>query len=119
MQAEAQTQQLKTTLAELETLHLAETVALRKLSREALDELTDRKLELSQRLTVLSAEGVLQPEHRAQLERIKRAALLNQMLLHHARDAVLGILQAASGDVAHTSHNGAAALGGLRVDFRG
>lgn len=120
MQAEAQKRQLQDTLDELENLHRTETEALRRLSRDTLDDLTDRKLALWERLRALSAEVPVGPEHRASLERIRRAALLNQILLHHARDAVRGILQSASGQAvsAPTSRPGAV-QGGLRVDFRG
>jgi hypothetical protein len=120
VQAEAQKLELTKTLDELEELHRAEATALRTLSRDALDELTDRKLALWEQLRSLTAEVRPGPEQRASLERIRRAALLNQILLHHARDAVRSILQSASGQSFGTSSNRPSALaGGLRVDFRG
>ncbi len=120
MKAEAQNQELTTTLAELEELHRVEAIALRSLSRDELDELTDRKLALWERLRAVTSEVEPGPEHRDALERIRRAALLNQILLHHARDAVRCILQGASGQPVGTPSNRPAALqGGLRVDFRG
>jgi hypothetical protein len=119
VQAEAQKKELVKTLDELEQLHHEEAAALRSLSRDALDELTDRKLALWERLRSLTAEVAPGPAERASLERIRRAALLNQILLHHARDAVRSILQSASGQSFATPSNHPTAFGGLRVDFRG
>lgn len=107
-------------LDELEELHRAEASALRSLSRDTLDELTDRKLDLWERLRAITSAVHPGPEARATLERIRRAALLNQILLHHARDAVRSILQSASGHAFATPSTRPTALqGGLRVDFRG
>ncbi len=120
MKAEAQNQELTKTLAELEDLHRVEASALRSLSRDTLDDLTDKKLALWERLRALTAEVPPSLEHRAALERVRRAALLNQILLHHARDAVRTILQSASGQTFGTPSTRPTALqGGLRVDFRG
>jgi hypothetical protein len=117
---QAQRHELKTTLDELETLHAREAAALRSLSRDSIDELTDEKLVLWERLRNITAEVAPDPEDRASLERVKRAALLNQILLHHARDAVRTILQTASGQqLATPSNRPAAVQDGLRVDFRG
>lgn len=119
MQA-AQKSALQMVLDELEELHREETVALRSMSRERIDDLTDKKLTLWEQLKSVSAESPPGPEQRASLERIKRAALLNQILLHHARDAVRTILQNASGQsLAPAAMRPAAVPGGIRVDFRG
>lgn len=120
MQADAQKQELKATLDELELLHRDEASALRRLSRDKIDELTDKKLALWERLRAVTAEVKPGPEDRATLERIRRLALSNQILLHHARDAVRSILQAASGQVPGVpSQRPGAVQDGLRVDFRG
>lgn len=120
MQADAQNSELKATLAELEVLHGHEALALRRLARDELDVLTDRKLQLWERLQALSAASPPGREDRATLERIRRQALSNQILLHHARDAVRTILQAASGQALNTPSNRPSAVqDGLRVDFRG
>jgi hypothetical protein len=116
----AQKSALQIVLDELEELHREETVALRSMSRERIDDLTDRKLTLWERLRSASSECPPGPEQRASLERIKRAALLNQILLHHARDAVRTILQNASGQsLAPATMRPAAVPGGMRIDFRG
>ena len=120
MQADAQKQELKATLDELESLHRDESLALRRLSRDQLDDLTDRKLALWERLRTVTATVLPGPDERASLERIRRAALSNQILLHHARDAVRTILQTASGQMLGTPSNRPSAVqDGLRVDFRG
>jgi flagellar biosynthesis/type III secretory pathway chaperone len=121
VQADAQKNGIQATLDELEELHRVEALALRRLSRDTIDELTDRKLALWETLRALSSQTPPGPEHRPQLERIRRAALSNQILLHHARDAVRTILQTASGQQPPTapSNRASAAIGGLRVDFRG
>jgi hypothetical protein len=120
VQADAQKQELKATLDELESLHRDESLALRRLSRDQLDELTDRKLALWERLRVVSSTTPPGADERASLERIRRLALSNQILLHHARDAVRTILQTASGQVLSTPSNRPSVVqDGLRVDFRG
>jgi hypothetical protein len=120
VQTEAQKQQLTTILEELESLHASEAVALRGLAREVIDELTDRKLALWERLRETLTVVGPDPEHRAILERIKRAVLHNQILLVHARDAVRTILQSASGQsLSPPSNRPAVVQDGLRVDFRG
>jgi hypothetical protein len=120
VQADAHRQELKATLDALEVLHQDESRALRRLSRDSIDELTSRKLALWERLREVTEHVRPGPEERASLERIRRAALRNQILLHHARDAVRTILQSASGQALATSSNRPAAIqDGLRVDFRG
>lgn len=120
MEAEAQQQDLKATLVELEKLHEDEARALRRLSKDELDALTDRKLAAWERLTALSRVTPPGLEDQPALERIRRAALLNQILLHHARDAVRSILQSASGQALVTpTQRPVAVQDGLRVNFRG
>ncbi len=120
MQANAQNHPLKATLEELLSLHETEAAALRRLARDEIDALTDKKLELWERFRAISAEFPPPAEDRPMLERIRRAALSNQILLHHARDAVRTILQTAAGQALATpSHRPSAVQDGLRVDFRG
>jgi hypothetical protein len=120
VQADAQKTELKATLEELELLHRDEATALRRLARDKIDELTDKKLALWERLRAVSSLVKPGPEDRASLERIRRAALMNQILLHHARDAVRTVLQAASGQMPGLPSNRPNAVqDGLRVDFRG
>lgn len=120
MQTEAQNQQLTTILRDLETLHATEAVALRTLSRDVLDDLTDQKVALWEQLREALRFTSPEPEHRTLLERVRRAALHNQILLMHARDAVRSVLQSASGQTfASPSNRPAAVQDGLRVDFRG
>ncbi len=120
MQAQAKQDELKTTLLELEQLHAQEALALRALDRDALDGTTDQKVRLWERLKAVTEQVSPQAEDRAQLERIRQAALLNQILLHHARDAVRTILENATGvALAPPSNRPHAVQDGLRVDFKG
>ncbi len=120
VQTEAQKQELRQTLTELESLHATEAVALRRLARDTIDELTDRKLALWERLRSLCSESSLEEHDMALLLRIKQSALRNQILLHHARDAVRTVLQTASGQLPSVpSPRPTAVQDGLRVDFRG
>lgn len=84
--------ELTETLEALEALHESESIVLTKLDRQALDGITEQKLELCERLQALAANGPPAPEHRDRLERIKRLALKNRLLALHARDAVRTIL---------------------------
>lgn len=118
--ADAQRQELKATLKELESLHRDENSALRRLRREELDDLTDRKLLLWERLRHVTEQVLPEADDRASLERIRQAAISNQILLHHARDAVRAILQTASGQaLALPTSRPSAVQDGLCVDFRG
>ncbi len=119
MQTQEQKQELSKTLEELESLHATEAVALRQLDRDSIDELTDRKLALWEQLQNLTSQSSLDADQLAALQRIKRAALHNQILLHHARDAVRTVLQTASGQLASPLTLRPAAASGMRVDFRG
>jgi hypothetical protein len=120
VQADAQKTKLNATIEELLLLHAEEALALRRLARDELDVLTDKKLALWEQLRSVAAEFPPGPEDRALLDRIRRAALHNQILLHHARDAVRTILRDASGQALDApGHRPSAVQDGLRVDFRG
>jgi hypothetical protein len=103
----AQAQQL---LAELEATLASEAAALRVLDQGALTALTARKLELGERLSQF--EGVeLGAAELESLRRIRRAAMLNQVLLVHARESVRHVLAQVA--------PGGARPSGLCVDVRG
>jgi hypothetical protein len=98
-------------LAELEAVLLEETAALKKLDRAAIERAAEHKERLAQEI---AASGLrLEPGHRAGMDRVRRRALRNQMLLSHARDGVRQVLGLASG------RPSSPVLGGLRVDLRG
>ena len=104
----------------LESLHRDDEPGIAPLVSRPARRLTDRKLALWERLRSVTATVLPGPDERASLERIRRAALSNQILLHHARDAVRTILQTASGQALATPSNRPSAVqDGLRVDFRG
>lgn len=97
--------------AELEQVLRDEATALKKLDRAGID----RAAELKDKLAPLLAEAraELTPEKRGALERLRKAALRNHMLLAHARDSVRQVLATAAG------RPSTPALGGLRLDVRG
>jgi len=120
VQADAQKRELKATLEELEALHRDEARALRRLERDRIDELTDKKLALWERLRAATAQVKPGADERASLERIRQVALRNQILLHHALGAVRGILASASGqELGLPGQRSFTVQDGIRVDFRG
>ncbi len=79
-------------LTELEQLLLSERDALARLDRDAIEAFAARKLELDAQLKQCVAAQPLVAEERALLERVRQAALSNQLLLAHARSCVQGVL---------------------------
>ena len=109
-------------LAELETLHARETEILRTMNRAALDEVTSAKEALCDRLHELRTRTPVQGRHRAALDRLRRQASLNQLLLVHARDAVRTILSQATGtsfEGLPGSNRKVGGQEGLRLNVRG
>jgi hypothetical protein len=98
-------------LVELEAVLEEETRALRKLDRLGIDRVVEQKLKLCE--DIAKANLTLPAEYRDALERIRRTALRNQMLLAHARDTVRQVLGIATGQTASPF------FGGLRLDVRG
>ena len=79
-------------LNELELLLGREREALVQLDRDAIETFAARKLELDAALSRCAAEAPLGAAERDSLERVRRAALANQLLLAHARSCVQGML---------------------------
>ncbi|MEO8182509.1 MAG: hypothetical protein ABI895_27040 [Deltaproteobacteria bacterium] len=79
-------------LRELERLLGAERDALARLDREAIEAFATRKLELDAELRQCAAAQPLVPSEKELLERVRQAALSNQLLLAHARSCVQGVL---------------------------
>ncbi len=102
--------------AELERVLNDEARALKGLDRTGIDRAAEEKTKLLAELA--AARGEMKPEHRAALERIRKLALRNHMLLAHARDSVRQVLSIASGRTG-SGHPSSPLLGGLRVDVRG
>jgi hypothetical protein len=94
------TSEFSDTLGELEQVLAIEARALKALDRAEIDAAAEQKLALCERIDALRARGRPSPADRERLERIKRAALLNQMLVVHARETVKGILAVATGSTA-------------------
>jgi hypothetical protein len=98
-------------LAELELVLLDEARALKALDRDGIDRAAEHKAKLTEAMA--QAKPDLTNVPRAALERLRRTALRNHMLLAHARDSVRQVLGAISGRPASP------VLGGLRLDVRG
>lgn len=79
-------------LLELERLLTSERDALVRLDRDAIEAFAARKLELDAQLRECAAAQPLVPSERELLERVRQAALSNQLLLAHARSCVQGVL---------------------------
>jgi len=79
-------------LRELELLLGEERKALVELDRDAIETFATRKLELDAALTRAVQDEPLGASERASLERVRQAALANQLLLAHARSCVQGVL---------------------------
>jgi flagellar biosynthesis/type III secretory pathway chaperone len=82
----------RSVLSELAQLLEAERAALVNLDREAIEGFATRKLELDQALSRAAAEVKLGASEKVLLERVRQAALSNQLLLAHARSCVQGVL---------------------------
>lgn len=79
-------------LLELEQLLAEERKALVRLERDAIEAFAIRKLELDAALRERCKSAPLGLGDRRLLERVRHAALENQLLLAHARSCVQGIL---------------------------
>jgi beta-glucosidase-like glycosyl hydrolase len=111
---------LQETLSELEGTLEDERQALRTLRRAEIDQAAARKVALEQRLREFAAsKASLGAAERKSLERVRRAAQRNMMLLIHARACVRGALAAVRGSFegAYPTQR-ALAVAPLRLDVR-
>jgi hypothetical protein len=83
-------------LTDLERTLEVEASALRSLDRQGIDAAASRKVELDAELHSSSLDDLSQGD-RPRLERIRRNALSNQLLLVHARACLQGVLSLATG----------------------
>ncbi len=81
-------------LEELEVILAEEALALRSPKGEELEQIAARKLKVERGL---AQAGPLAQEDREIAERVRVAALNNQMLLVHARDTVRGVIATMTG----------------------
>lgn len=102
--------------AELERVLAEEAHALKKLDRDAIERAAEQKARLCDELA--QARAGLTPAQRPALERLRKAALRNHMLLTHARDSVRQVLSIAAGR-SGSGRPSSPVLGGLRLDVRG
>lgn len=99
-------------LGELSSLLAAENAALKALDRDALVDLSAKKLEVSEALKALGTVS-FDRDDKKQLEQIRAGALSNQLLLVHARDTVRQVIDQVTG------RSGFPSSGGMRLDLRG
>lgn len=113
MVEEAQSDEIGTTLASIEALQLREAEVLRAMDHDALDALTAEKEVLGERLRALTGGQKVGERHRALLERVRKQATMNQLLLVHARDAIRTILSEVTGTSFETMPNQSRKSGGF------
>jgi hypothetical protein len=110
---------IKSALDEIEQLLPIEADALKRLDRERIDEVAGQKLVLFEKLQSALGTAQVAASHRAQLERVKRGALHNQVLLVHARDCTRSVIALAAGERQHSLRPAAPEASGVRLDVRG
>lgn len=107
-------------LTEFEALQARETQVLRGMKSSEIDGITLEKEQLTERLQQLAARQRPEPRHRLRFQRVRERAVLNQLLLIHARDAVRTILSQVSGTPFDGLPNARKPVGneGLRLNVR-
>jgi anti-sigma factor ChrR (cupin superfamily) len=88
---------LAAVLDEIERILEEERDGLRRLDREVVDRCAVRKTSLESTLRTVLTHAKPGELQRARMERLKAAALVNQMLIAQARSCLRSILQVASG----------------------
>jgi len=88
---------LSAVLDEIEHILDEEREGLRRLDRAVIDRCAQRKTDLEGALRSVLTHTKPGELHRARMERLKSAALVNQMLIAQARNCLKGILAMASG----------------------
>jgi hypothetical protein len=107
---------MTTRLQDLEQLLMDECEALKKLDRETIERLSLEKLAVAE---VLSTLGKPDKHHEELLGRIKRRALMNQLLMVNARDCVRGVIELATGTVVTAGYGSDRPNGRPRLDVTG
>ena len=107
-------------LSEFEALQTRETQVLRGMKSSEIDGITLEKEQLTERLQKLAERERPEPRHRLRLQKLRERAVLNQLLLIHARDAVRTILSQVSGTPFEGLPNARKPVGteGLRLNVR-
>lgn len=107
-------------LTEFEALQTRETAILRAMKSSEIDGITLEKEQLTERLSELTQRMRPEPRHKARLQKLRERAVLNQLLLIHARDAVRTILGQVSGTPFDGLPNARKPIGaeGLRLNVR-
>jgi hypothetical protein len=95
---------LNAVLDAIEALLDEEREGLRRLDREVIDRCAQRKASLDGALRSVLTNGKPGELQRARLERLKAAALVNQMLIAQARNCLKSILAVAGGQPGVEAH---------------
>jgi hypothetical protein len=118
VQATAIDDPIRSALDEIERLLPIEADALKRLDRDRIDEVAGHKLVLFERLQAALGTTAVSLSHKAQLERVKKSALHNQVLLVHARDCTRSVIALATGE-RHSLRPATPDASGVRLDVRG
>lgn len=112
---------LERALLDLDALHEREATVLRSMDRDALEAVTTEKELLFERLREAMGRQAPEERHRLVLDRLRRRATINQLLIVHARDAVRTILSQVSGAPVDALPGARKAVvqDGVRVNWRG
>jgi hypothetical protein len=110
---------IKSALDEIEKLLPIEADALKRLDRDRIDDIVGQKLALFETLRSALGTGQVAVSHRAQLERVKKSALHNQVLLVHARDCTRSVIALATGERGNSLRPATPDASGVRLDLRG
>lgn len=107
-------------LSELETLLTSERDALKRLDRDAISASAETKLALDLALKTAKLPSPIPEGLVRRLERVRRNAQVNQILLAHARSCVQGMLQLLTGRTeSPVARAGSAAPPPVALNFRG
>jgi hypothetical protein len=118
--AKASDRSFEVLLAELEALLTNERDALKRLDRDAISASAETKLELDLALKSAPLPTPVSATLVAQMERVRRSAQVNQVLLAHARSCVQGMLQLITGRTASpVARPGSVAPPPVALNFRG
>jgi hypothetical protein len=113
-------QSFETLLTELEVLLDHECAALKRLDRDAISASAEAKLELDAALKRAPLPSPLPEALVQQMQRVRRSAQVNQILLAHARSCVQGMLQLLTGRTdLPIARAGLAAPPPVALNFRG
>lgn len=118
--AKADESSFEALLCELESLLSSEREALKRLDRDTISASAETKLRLDAALKAATLPSPVPQALVARMERVRRSAHVNQILLAHARSCVQGMLQMLTGRTdSPVARAGSAAPPPVALNFRG